>query len=140
MRHSAAEKMEIIRLVEESPLAVRRTLIELDVARSTFYSWYQRYITDGYAGLENRKPGPRRFWNRCPFCIFHPPCNSCTSSIMREIRPRNWCPLDAPAISCRGVPDSIIPLEFLLNVSRLHSYHHRNNTIFFVCTKSPAIT
>ena len=34
MRSSQAEKMETIRLVEESDLSVTRTLNELDVARS----------------------------------------------------------------------------------------------------------
>jgi len=66
MRHGQAEKMEIIRLVEESPLSVRRTLAELDVNRSTFYTWYRRYEREGYDGLANRKPTARRFWNRVP--------------------------------------------------------------------------
>ncbi len=39
MRHSPAEKMETIRLVEESELGVKRTLEELDVPRSSFYRW-----------------------------------------------------------------------------------------------------
>ena len=58
--------MEIIRLVEESSLSVRRTLEELDVNRSTFYTWYRRYEEGGYDGLANRKPALRRFWNRIP--------------------------------------------------------------------------
>ena len=58
--------MEVIRLVEESILPARRTLRELGLSRSTFYIWYRRYAERGYAGLENRKPGPRRFWNRIP--------------------------------------------------------------------------
>jgi len=66
MRHSQAEKMEIIRLVEESSLSARRTLEELDVNRSTFYTWYRRYEEGGYDGLANRKPALRRFWNRIP--------------------------------------------------------------------------
>jgi len=66
VRYSAAEKLEIIRLVEESQLSVRRTLAELDVARSTFYSWYRRYAEGGYEALRNLRPGPRRFWNRIP--------------------------------------------------------------------------
>ena len=37
MMLSASEKYEVIRLVEESELSVRRTLEELDVNRSTFY-------------------------------------------------------------------------------------------------------
>ena len=66
MRYSQAEKMEIIRLVEESDLSVTRTLQELDVARSTFYRWYRRYETEGYEGLCNRPPNSRRFWNKIP--------------------------------------------------------------------------
>ena len=36
MRYSAAEKLEIIRLVEQSSLSVRRTLAPLGIPRSTF--------------------------------------------------------------------------------------------------------
>lgn len=66
MMHSQAEKMEVIRLVEESALSVRRTLKEFGVARSTFYRWYQRFLEDGYDGLADRKPEPRKFWNKIP--------------------------------------------------------------------------
>ncbi len=66
MRYTQAEKMEIIRLVEESDLPVKRTLEELDVPRSTFYRWYDRYQQAGYEGLADRQPGPRQFWNRIP--------------------------------------------------------------------------
>ena len=37
MRRTAAEKYEVIRLVEGSDLPVRQTLRELQVNRSTFY-------------------------------------------------------------------------------------------------------
>jgi putative transposase len=37
MRYSASEKAEIIRLVEQSPLPVRRTLEKLGIPRATFY-------------------------------------------------------------------------------------------------------
>jgi putative transposase len=66
MRYSPAEKLEIIRLVEESELPVKRTLEELEVARSTFYRWYDRYQAAGYDGLADQKPGPQQFWNRIP--------------------------------------------------------------------------
>ena len=46
MRFSQPEKMEIIRLVEESELGVKRTLQELDVPRSSFYRWYRRYAEE----------------------------------------------------------------------------------------------
>lgn len=66
MRYSQAEKMEIIRLVEDSELPVKHTLDELGVARSTFYRWYRRYEKEGYEGLSSRPPHARRFWNRIP--------------------------------------------------------------------------
>lgn len=66
MRYTQAEKMEIIRLVEESELSIKQTLEELDVSRSTFYRWYRRYEKEGYDGLANRSPTARRFWNKIP--------------------------------------------------------------------------
>lgn len=69
MRYAQAEKMEIIRIVEESQLPVKRTLEELDINRSTFYDWYRRYLEDGYEGLANQRPTPGRFWNKIPVNI-----------------------------------------------------------------------
>ena len=43
MRYRAVEKLEIIRLVEQSPLPVRHTLVKLGIPRATFYRWYDRY-------------------------------------------------------------------------------------------------
>jgi transposase InsO family protein len=58
--------MEIIRLVDESPVSVKRTLIELDINRSTFYEWYRRYQQGGYEALANRYRPPKQFWNQIP--------------------------------------------------------------------------
>lgn len=66
MRYSQAEKMEIIKIVENSELSVRRTLKELDVSRSTYYQWYRKYTEEGFEGLSNRKSNPKRIWNRIP--------------------------------------------------------------------------
>ncbi len=66
MRRSQAEKIEIIHLVEHSELPINRTLEELDVPRSTFYRWYQRYQDEGFDGVADLKPRPRQFWNRIP--------------------------------------------------------------------------
>jgi putative transposase len=60
MRYTQAEKMDVIRLVEESDWSVKRTLDELGVPSSTFYRWYDRYLADGYDGLADRKTGPWR--------------------------------------------------------------------------------
>ncbi len=51
MRYRAAEKLEIIRLVEQSSLSVRRTLAQLGIPRSTFYLWYERYQARGAGAL-----------------------------------------------------------------------------------------
>ncbi len=66
MRYPAAEKLEIIRLVEGSHLPVRRTLARLGVPVTTFYRWYDRYREHGPEGLEDRSPRPSRVWNRIP--------------------------------------------------------------------------
>jgi putative transposase len=66
MRYSQSEKMEVIRLVESSPLSVKQTLTELNINRSTFYDWYRRYQEEGYEGLANQYRPPQQFWNEIP--------------------------------------------------------------------------
>jgi putative transposase len=66
MRYAATEKLEIIRLVEQSSLSVRRTLAQLGIPRSTFYAWYERYLARGAGALEDGQPAPRRVWNKLP--------------------------------------------------------------------------
>jgi transposase InsO family protein len=69
MRYPAAEKAEIIRLVEQSPLPVRRTLAQLGIPRATFYRWYDRYHRGGPEALNDRSPRPDRVWNRIPDAV-----------------------------------------------------------------------
>src|SRR5213592_3015431 len=66
MRYPASEKLEIIRLVEQSVLPVRRTLEKLGIPRSTFYRWYDLYQSGGPEALDDRHPKPDRIWNRIP--------------------------------------------------------------------------
>ena len=66
MRYPAAEKLEIIRLVEQAPLPVRHTLAKLGIPRATFYRWYERYSGGGPEALNDRPPRPDRVWNRIP--------------------------------------------------------------------------
>jgi transposase InsO family protein len=66
MRYPASEKLEIIRLVEQSHLPAKRTLNRLGIARTTFYRWYDRYLEGGLAALEDKPPKPGRVWNRIP--------------------------------------------------------------------------
>jgi transposase InsO family protein len=66
MRYTPSEKLEIIRLVEESDVPVKYTLAELDIPRSTFYDWCRRYEEEGYDGLVDRASQPAVVWNRIP--------------------------------------------------------------------------
>ena len=66
MRYPACEKLEIIRLVEQSHLPVRRTLDKIGIPRATFYRWYDLYRCCGPEALEDGRPGPDRAWNRIP--------------------------------------------------------------------------
>ena len=66
MRYPAAEKLEIIRLVEQSPLAVRHTVGKLGIPPATFYRWYDQYSHGGPEALNDRSPRPDRVWNRIP--------------------------------------------------------------------------
>jgi putative transposase len=66
MRYAASEKLEIIRLVEQSHLPAKRTLEQLGIPRATFYRWYDLYRTGGPDALEDRSPRLTRIWNRIP--------------------------------------------------------------------------
>jgi putative transposase len=69
MRYPAAEKLEIIRLVEGSHLPVRRTLRHLGIPPATFYRWYDLYRTGGPEALEDQPSRPKRAWNRIPDAV-----------------------------------------------------------------------
>ncbi len=66
MKYSQAEKMEVIRMVEESNLSVRKTLDKIGISRSTFYDWYKKYEEHGYDGLACRHTDPGHIWNAIP--------------------------------------------------------------------------
>ncbi len=66
IRYTSEENLEIIHLVEHSDLSIKRTLEELDVPRSTFYSWYRRYQEEGVEGLKAKSSKTKQFWNRIP--------------------------------------------------------------------------
>jgi hypothetical protein len=66
MRYRGSEKLEIIRLVEQSPLPARQTLSNLSIPRATFYRWYDRYSRGGPEALNDQPPRPDRVSNRIP--------------------------------------------------------------------------
>ena len=89
MRYAAAEKLEIIRLVEQSSLSVRRTLAQLGIPRSTCYCWYDRYRSHDAEGLEDRTPAPRPTRSRWP------------PAVWEEALPKSW-PRLSTALAYRG--------------------------------------
>ena len=66
MRYSAAEKLEVIRLMDGSDIGVTRTLKELGIHKSTFYNWYEKYQLLEPEGLINQPASPKQVWNCIP--------------------------------------------------------------------------
>ena len=66
MRYPASEKLEIIRIVEQSHLPVRRTLEKLGILPGSFYRWYNRYQSGGVEALEDKTSKSTQVWNRIP--------------------------------------------------------------------------
>ncbi|TCT00449.1 homeodomain-containing protein [Aquabacter spiritensis] len=64
MRYPASEKLEVIRIVEQSHLPAKHTLDQLGIPRRTFYRWYDRFLEGGPEALEDRPSAPSRVWNR----------------------------------------------------------------------------
>ena len=93
MRYPAAEKLEIIRLVEQSRLPVCRTLDKLGILPARFYRWYDRYQSGGYEALKDRPPRPKQAWNRIP--------DDVRGRVLRLA-------LDAPALSPRELATRFI--------------------------------
>jgi hypothetical protein len=65
MRYPASEKLEIIRIVEQSHLSAKRTLDQLGIARRTFYRWYDRF-SKAAGGAGRSAIGAEPVWNRIP--------------------------------------------------------------------------
>src|SRR6202048_3366293 len=66
MRYPGSEKLEIIRLVEQSHLPVRRWRPTPGILPMTFYRWYARLQGGGPEALEDKPSRPKRVWNRIP--------------------------------------------------------------------------
>jgi hypothetical protein len=43
--------------------------MQIGIPRSTFYNWYDRYVTEGPDGLEDKKPSPGPVWNKVPVSV-----------------------------------------------------------------------
>ena len=96
MSLSASEKVEVIRMVEESALSIRKTLEEFGISRSSFYRWYQRYQAGGPDALRSHSRSPRRFWNKLPESVKE----QCLETALQhpDKPPGNW-----PGISQKNI-------------------------------------
>jgi putative transposase len=66
MRLNQYEKMELIRLVENSPDSTNKTLQELGIHKRTFYNWYNAYKEYGFEGLAPKISKRKYYWNQIP--------------------------------------------------------------------------
>src|SRR3712207_4704883 len=64
-----SENIEILRLVDGSRLSMREALEKIGIPRATFYRWYDLFQTGGPEALEDRRPSPKRAWNRIPDAV-----------------------------------------------------------------------
>jgi len=90
MRHSPSEKLEIIRVVEDSALGVKPTLRELDINRSTFYEWYRRYLEQGAEALADRTSSRRQFWNAIPSWVKNKVVQTALEHLEKSPRELAW--------------------------------------------------
>jgi transposase InsO family protein len=116
MRRSASEKLEIIRIVENSELGVKRTLEELGIIRSTFYEWYRKYLENGFEGLKPRVAQRQSFWNKIPEKQRHE---------VVEIA------LDQPALS---------PRELACHITDNHGWFISESSVYRILKKRGLIT
>lgn len=66
MRFTQQDKYELILLIEDSELSLSKTLAELGIHKSTFYNWYNAYLSGGYDGLADKPKGRKQYWNAIP--------------------------------------------------------------------------
>ena len=127
MRYPAAEKLEIIRLVEQSRLPVRRTLDTLGILPARLYRWYDRYQSGGYEALKDRPPKPKQVWNRIP--------DDVRGRVLRLA-------LDAPELSPRELATRFVDTEGYFvseaSVYRLLKTHDLITSPAFVVIKAAA--
>lgn len=60
---------------------VSRVARAMELSRTTVYKWVKRFLSEGEAGLEDRRPVPGRVWNRLP---------ALAVSFIRRLRRQRW--------------------------------------------------
>jgi hypothetical protein len=77
-------KLEIVTLVNRSPVSKRETLRELGMPRSTFYRWQKRFRTQGEVGLVDRRPEPGSRYGTYRTTVFLTPVGPRGGSLSRN--------------------------------------------------------
>jgi len=116
MHYKQAEKMEIIRLVEQSDLGVIRTLNQLKVNKTTFYKWYNAYLQAGYNGLARKASRRKGSWNRI---------NDADRDTVVEIA------LSKPELS---------PRELAWNITDTYNYYISESSVYRILKENGLIT
>jgi len=116
MHYKQAEKMEIIRLVEQSDLGVIRTLNQLKVNKTTFYKWYNAYLQAGYNGLARKASRRKGSWNRI---------NDADRDTVVEIA------LSKPELS---------PRELAWNITDAYNYYISESSVYRILKENGLIT
>ena len=116
MHYSQEEKMEIIRLVEQSDLGVIRTLKQLKVNKTTFYNWYNLYLENGFDGLARKRSERIGSWNRI---------NEADRDTIVGIA------LSQPQWSCR---------EIAWNITDNHNYYISESSVYRILKVNGLIT
>lgn len=99
MGYLASEKLEIIRLVEESHLSARLMLAKLGIPRTTFYRCYDRYLQRGDVGLKDQSRKPKHVWSRVSDEVKQKVVNFALKET--ELSPRELAVCPQPAASYR---------------------------------------
>ena len=116
MHYKQAEKMEIIRLVEQSDLGVIRTLNQIKVNKTTFYKWYSAYLKEGYNGLARKASKRTGSWNRI---------NDADRDTVVEIA------LSKPELS---------PRELAWNITDNYNYYISESSVYRILKENGLIT
>lgn len=56
----SSEKLEFIKLVEQSYIPATRTIDQLGITPRTFYHYYERYPNGGQEAMTDKPSAPRR--------------------------------------------------------------------------------
>lgn len=97
MRYQVSEKLEIIKLLEQSHLSAKQALARLGVPRRTFYRWYDSFLEGRPEALADRTSNIRACNTASSPLNINPPHESSTPLIYAAICAKRA--YDGPSLS-----------------------------------------